>query len=132
MLLLAGIHIQKCGGFIDTERNFLAASPDGICSKSEFLIEFKCPYKATKVEHLNYIKNSKLNPNHNYYYQVQFQLHVTKILKCHFVVYSSTAYFLHIETISYDVNFVNDCLNHVDFYYYNIFCPEYLKYKWQK
>lgn len=42
--------VQECGLFIDTQRHWLAASPDGIVTDGQtgqwlFCLEVKCPYK---------------------------------------------------------------------------------------
>lgn len=127
---ISNLNILKCGIFIDNERDYLAATPDGICSNKSFIIEIKCPFKEINVEKLNYIKNKALNRKHNYFYQVQIQLHVTKIDKCIFIVYSDQIGFLHVETIFYDSEFTKECLTHIDNFYKNIFCPELIKNNW--
>ncbi|KAK4880408.1 hypothetical protein RN001_008554 [Aquatica leii] len=75
------------------ERNFpfLGASPDGLIGDNE-LIEVKCLFKVAKLgigleeaaktiptlclEHIN--NKVSLKRTHNYYYQVQGQLHITQ------------------------------------------------------
>ena len=42
------VTVQDCGLFIDAQRPWLAASPDGIVTDSltgQWLLEVKCPYK---------------------------------------------------------------------------------------
>lgn len=121
-----GFPIRKCGIFVDVVRNFLAASPDGICESKDFIIEIKCPFTETNVNKLAYLNRGKLVKSHNYYTQIQIQLHVTKMKMCHFIVYSVKAGFLHIETIFYDSDFVEQILTYIDKFYKDIFIREYI------
>lgn len=108
-----------------------AASPDGISSDNKFIIEIKCPYNANNRAKLNYMdENNKLKKNHNYYFQVQTQLFDSKISMCHFIVYSHIAGLIHVETIFYDEDFMQDCLVELDYFYINVFSREYLKLKY--
>lgn len=118
--------IVPCGLFIDSERHYLAASPDGIDEEKKFIIEIKCPYRKKTVQELPYIIGGKLNKNHNYYYQIQIQLHVTQINECRFLVYIEEG-FIHIETVFRDDLFLKTCLENIDYYYKNIFSKEYFK-----
>lgn len=122
---ITNIPIRKCGIFIDEDRCYLAASPDGICEAKQCVIEIKCPYTAVDSKELKYLNNGKLKTNHNYYTQIQLQLHVTKMKMCHFIVYSMKSGFIHIETIFYDTNFVEDVLTYIDKFYKEIFIHEY-------
>ncbi|XP_021707570.1 uncharacterized protein LOC110678675 isoform X1 [Aedes aegypti] len=119
---------RECGLFIDLSRHYLAASPDGICCCRAEIIEIKCPYKIrfqepTKADYLN--DSGHLIRSHQYYYQVQFQLHVTRAKKCHFVVYTTKG--IHVTTIPYDINFINSILPSLDKFYKEVFCEEYCK-----
>lgn len=78
-----GIIIKKCSLFIDNDYVFLGASPDGIFD--EGIIEIKCPYSARNLDPDQAILEKKItfwkpdgsiNTNHNWYYQVQGQLHI--------------------------------------------------------
>ncbi|XP_039282190.1 uncharacterized protein LOC120350929 [Nilaparvata lugens] len=84
------IQVQPCGLFVDKEHDFLAASPDGLVG-GDNLIEVKCPKSAENLtisEAVIKVKsfcleklrcgNVRLKKNHNYYYQVQGQLHVAE------------------------------------------------------
>lgn len=83
------IKIEPCGLFIDAELPFLGATPDGLCS-DDTIVEIKCPitaYKfgleeAIKKRKVTFWKKTKkgleINKNHQWYYQVQGQLHITK------------------------------------------------------
>jgi hypothetical protein len=88
------IEIISCGLFIDKSVYFLGASPDGFIEKIDSLVEIKCPYTAYK-QNLTpdeailkklipfwKIKNDgnyeiTRNTNHDWYYQIQGQLHIT-------------------------------------------------------
>lgn len=129
---ITNLRVKKCGIFVDSQRNYLAASPDGIAEDGSFIIEIKCPYLIKDETQLKYLDSYlKLKKNHNYYYQIQFQLHITRIKMCHFIVYSNTHSFIHIETIFYDEIFVKQCLLSIDEFYKNCFAKEYLKYRQQ-
>lgn len=46
--LRRAVSVQECGLFIDTQRQWLAASPDGIVKDGQtgqWLLEVKCPHK---------------------------------------------------------------------------------------
>ncbi|XP_072400501.1 uncharacterized protein [Diabrotica undecimpunctata] len=93
--------IIKCGLFIDEEHCFLGASPDGLVG-DDALIEIKCPpsiksmtpkaaVEKKKLPYLQVTKNTnkiELKRNHDYYYQIQAQLHIVKREKCYFVVWT--------------------------------------------
>ena len=40
--------VEPCGLFIDHERNFLAATPDGMIPAEDAILEVKCPYTGRK------------------------------------------------------------------------------------
>ncbi|CAG9138232.1 unnamed protein product [Plutella xylostella] len=85
-----GIDIKPCGFFIDSEVPYLGATPDGI-SGEDVVVEVKCPITAYRIGLEEAIKEKKvnfwvtdkdgnlgINLSHNWYYQIQGQLHVTK------------------------------------------------------
>ncbi len=96
--------VTETGLHIDTTDHWLAASPDGLVtdpSESAYLnglLEIKCPLLAesTSIHNLCTMKEHKssfclsskgsstfyLKRNHNYYYQIQGQLHVTRLNWC--------------------------------------------------
>lgn len=95
-----GIDVLKCGLFIDKENPFLAASPDGLIG-SDAIVEVKCPYGSRNFTIENAIVDKTLDyltlgndghialkPTHNYMYQIQGQLHITKRDICYFIVYT--------------------------------------------
>ncbi|KAL0852581.1 hypothetical protein ABMA27_016931 [Loxostege sticticalis] len=91
--------IEKCGLFIDEELFYLGATPDGLCD--EGIVEIKCPSslfginpdtaietKKLKCFKLNSASQVVINQNHEWYYQVQGQLHITKKDVCLFSVWT--------------------------------------------
>lgn len=89
------IKIEQCGIFLDEKLPYLGASPDGI--SNNMTVEVKCPISAYKLnfeeavrkEKVSFFKIQKdgeitVNKNHNWYYQIQGQLHITKKPKCLF------------------------------------------------
>ncbi|KAH8029635.1 hypothetical protein HPB51_002088 [Rhipicephalus microplus] len=104
--------VQPCGLFVYPEYGFLAASPDGLIA-SDGIVEVKCPFTAKDMEPSEAAKKynqrsqvhepSKLSCSHNYFYQVQGQLHITKRSFCHFVVCTSKG--IHVQRIERDNDF---------------------------
>lgn len=92
--------VQSSGLWIDLETFYLAASPDGLIG-NDALLEVKCPFSLrhidpilanTQAGYYDIInvqtRQIKLHKTHNYYYQVQGQLHITKRPTCYFFVWS--------------------------------------------
>lgn len=83
---------EKCGVFIDKEHPWMHATPDFLCSCSccgKGCGEVKCPYSIDDCDFDSYTKvdgKMWLKRNHQYYYQVQQQLHITGRQFCDFVV----------------------------------------------
>ncbi|KAH8027883.1 hypothetical protein HPB51_011113 [Rhipicephalus microplus] len=104
--------VQPCGLFVYPEYGFLAASPDGLIA-SDGIVEVKCPFTAKDMEPSKAAKKynqrsqvhepPKLSCSHNYLYQVQGQLHITKRSFCHFVVCTSKD--IHVQRIERDNDF---------------------------
>lgn len=90
---------MPCGLFVDKKLTFLAASPDGLIDNNS-LIEIKCPasikdytpqeaFENKKLKFMNLIEGElKLKTSHDYYYQVQGQLHITDRKYCYFAVWT--------------------------------------------
>lgn len=116
----------KCGIFIDPEMNYLAASPDGINTSKTKLLEIKCPYsiRLNQANEAPYLDQLKLKRNHRYYTQVQFQMHVTGIHVCDFLVWTTQNFI--VDTILYDSEFVSNRLPFVKSYYEQTFAPTYV------
>jgi len=83
---------------VDHGLSFLAASPDGLVDNNA-LVEIKCPASAKSMSPEDGISMKKikcceikdgqlhLKHNHNYYYQVQEQLHISNKLYCYFCIW---------------------------------------------
>ena len=83
------LSVEECGLFVSLDKGYLAASPDGIVGK-DGLVEVKCPIicRDNNIEDLarqdisfclQYDETEdklRLKRNHNYYYQIQGQLHI--------------------------------------------------------
>ena len=108
---LKGVQVKPCGLFIDETYSYLAASPDGRVG-NDALVEVKCPYtqrdSPIKDSHLFPFlekKNGelKLKCNHDFYYQIQGQLHICRKKVCYFIVYTFVD--IHVEKIHADEEF---------------------------
>jgi len=135
-LQATGMDVADCGLFIDEKYPFLGATPDGLLGE-DGLVEIKCPSAAqnltpeeaiilNKGNCWNFWTRNKdqqitgVNKNHDYFYQIQGQLHITKRSYCKFVVWTPKG--MKIETIKRDdsfwadkmedklVRFYNDCI----------------------
>lgn len=108
-----GKSIVKSGLHVLKEFPFLAASPDGIVVGEDAVVEVKCPFsfkdlEITTTNHPPYLKTDntnflKLDRNHNYYYQIQGQLAISKTKLCYFIVYTKQN--MIVEEIVFDKNF---------------------------
>lgn len=107
--------VDMCGLFVDSKMPFLAATPDGVIGQDS-VVEVKCPAKAKHLTPLEATKKKiityctiindtslKLKTTHNFYYQVQGQLHITQRRNCFFVVW--TPHGISIEKIDRDDDF---------------------------
>ena len=101
------ISIHPCGVVVDKCEPWLAASPDGLVrdpfnneGETNGCVEVKCPIKCKSMTIPDAAKTDgfclifvngvhSLSKTHAYYYQVQTQLHVTKLQWCDFVVWSA-------------------------------------------
>ena len=130
------IILKKCGLFIDQEYFFLGATPDSIYENG--IIEIKCPItafgmcadEAIRLKKINFWKVDKkgeitLNTNHNWYYQAQGQLHITKKDICLFAVWTGTDFPLKTAIIKRDDNFwKTKMVSRLVDYYYKCMLPE--------
>lgn len=98
-----GLSVVQCGLQVSAKFPYLGASPDGLVGDNA-IIEIKCPYKARnlepvtaacskdKIERIDYVKiidgALKLNKQHNYYFQIQGQLEITKRSLCYFIIWT--------------------------------------------
>ena len=113
------IKVLKCWIFIDAIHLFWAASPDGLIENRNEIIEIKCPSSAFNMDPDNAIKSKKIkcwkiindviefNKKHQYYYQVQGQLHITGRDACIFGVWTGSGHNMKYERIVSDDVFFN-------------------------
>ncbi|XP_063931863.1 uncharacterized protein LOC135143855 [Zophobas morio] len=124
--------VVECGLFVDLENGFLAASPDGLIGENGIL-EVKCPKsaenltveEASKTLKQFYIdkKQGCLKRTHNYFYQVQGQLHISNREFCDFVVWTRKD--LYVEGIFKDDNFwQNKMFPKLKYFYHEALLPE--------
>ncbi|XP_051266591.1 uncharacterized protein LOC127369363 [Dicentrarchus labrax] len=135
--------VTTTGLNISSHYPHLGASPDGKVSCDccgSGCLEIKCPYLAkdktllelSKEKDFPLVTSSSsdvtltLNRQHNYYFQVQCQIHVTKSLYCDFCVWTPSE--LYIERITPDVNFERHVMKATTFFKYGVL-PELLG-KW--
>ncbi|XP_063389242.1 uncharacterized protein LOC134675024 [Cydia fagiglandana] len=110
------INIQKCGLFIHEQYCFLGASPDGICQ--EGLVEIKCPFSAFGVDPDEAIATKKIkcfkrnnagkyvmDINHDWYYQIQGQLHIADKRVCIFAIWTGPEFTMKVVRIPKDDDF---------------------------
>ncbi|KAM6443940.1 uncharacterized protein PHA67_022075 isoform 1-T1 [Liasis olivaceus] len=99
------VKVKDCGLFVNKEKPWLAASPDGIVREADTgkelgVLEVKCPYKHRNKTVTEACKDKtfclekegssySLKKNHPYYTQVQCQMEVTGLKKADFVVHTN-------------------------------------------
>lgn len=99
-----GIEIKPCGLFIDSDKPFLAASPDGLIGE-DGIVEIKCPAAGcdltpdevisqkkglvgTMWQFCQKTNTLKIKEKHAYHLQVQGQLHITQRQYCLFTLWT--------------------------------------------
>lgn len=111
-----GKKIKNSGLIVDYSLPFLAASPDGLVGNNA-LVEIKCPASAkgmnpedgiisNKIKSCE-IKNGQLylKRNHNFYYQVQGQLHIACKLYCYFCIWTPVGLYTYLLCTYYRVRY---------------------------
>lgn len=95
------VKMKRCGLFIDMSIPFLETLPDGLI-ESNGIVEIKCPFSARSLTPQDAIAQNVSNlravyqhetdktmkRNHNYYYQVQGQLHIIQREYCIFAIWT--------------------------------------------
>ena len=127
------LEVSQAGLCVDEEHGFIAASPDGFI-ESNGLIEVKCPYSARNIspqKAASDLKNFpstllngklKLKRNHNYFYQVQGQLHITRREICYFVTWTPQG--IAVEKIYRDDKFWEKMFPKLKHFYATAVLPE--------
>ena len=131
--------VADSGFFINPAFPHLGATPDGLVSCDccgAGVIEVKCPHCLEEkdipdlVDAPNFCLVSDatdsflLRRDHQYYYQVQTQMHVTQKAYCDFIVWGPKS--VHIERVLPDGDFWNQCVNQASQFYFLGILPELL------
>jgi hypothetical protein len=131
------IKIERCGLFIDDVYDFIGATPDGI-SDDDTIIEIKCPFSAAGISADEAIvqkkikfwkvdkdRNMVIDKNHDWYFQIQGQLHITKKDVCLFGVWTGHNFPVKIELIKKDETFwIEKIEKKIYHFYMNCLLPE--------
>ena len=112
---ILGVEIKSPKKFIDKDNKYLVTIPDGLIGDDK-IVEIKCPFKCSKTSMENLAKSDgnfclemspdgrlRLREDHEYYYQVQGELNISKRQVCYFVVWSPTEF--HYQVIYRDQHF---------------------------
>ena len=143
------ISVHKCGLCINPAIPWLAASPDAIVKfdqievflseqdgevQNEGCLEVKCPYLCLRKSAADASLDSPsfclrtsggklhLKETHQYFYQVQAQLYVTRLPWCDFVVWSPNDK-IHVERIYYNKDFIMQAISKARIFYFDVFLP---------
>ena len=135
---------EEPGLMISEEKPFLGASLDRVIldknTGQKWGLEVKCPIsklgmtveEATKTKSF-YIKHEKesnkfsLKRSHDYYFQIQGQLFVSKLPFIEFVIYFGENHPIYIERITFDsVVWYRDTLPRLEYFYKMALFPEIL------
>lgn len=131
-----GVEIEPCGLFIDDKLPYLGASPDGICK--DMTVEIKCPISAFKMNFEEAVRKKKLpfyklnkndkiiiNKKHNWFFQIQGQLHITLKSKCLFGLWLGENIPMRTEVIEKDDTFwKNEMEPKLKMFYCDCILPE--------
>lgn len=126
-----GEKVNKCGLFIDINHCYLGASPDGV-TESGGIVEVKCPITAEfmtieqATETLKTFcidkRTKKLKRSHNYWFQIQGQLHVSGKNFCDFIIWTKKD--LYVERIYPNETCWNKMLPKLKFCFEKAMLPE--------
>ena len=135
------VEIEEAGLFLSDSVFYLGATPDALvncdcCGMG--IAEVKCPYckRDSFLEDAAKDKNfclqthdglTSLKTDHQYYYQVQCQLYVTKKSYCDFVVYTSPEYTtcqIFVERHTLNEQFMERCIRICKLFYIHCVLPE--------
>ena len=126
---------NEAGLVIMNDKQFIRVSPDleiDCSCHGSGLVEIKCPYSirdstpsADNLPYLHLVNGEpKLERNSNYYFQIQGQMGVTGKLYTDFVVF--TYYGTLIRRINFDLEFWEEMLAKLEWFWMNCLCPELL------
>ncbi|XP_048023246.1 uncharacterized protein LOC125253351 isoform X1 [Megalobrama amblycephala] len=135
----AGFSCMDSGLWLNPKWPYMGSSPDGIVAcdcHGTGICEIKCPHSHQDEANLrmcageksfcliNDGDNVKLDRSHDYYYQVQAQLHIVGAEYCDFVVWNCNDIF--VERILPDFELWDDVIPKVECFFRNCLLPEIL------
>ncbi|CAN8024013.1 unnamed protein product [Ixodes persulcatus] len=126
----SGFEVRKCGLFVDSERPYLGASPDGVvscCCCTDAVLEIKCPASCANLTideakvRLPYLDaDARLKEGHLHYAQVQMQMALVKTTRAFFVVFTNVD--INVEEVKFNECFWNTAVSEAEkFYFSHIF-----------
>lgn len=136
---LTGVTVTKCGLFVDPQRPWLAASPDGLVGEDSVL-EVKCPMAGKDLTPEEVIQQKKglvgsfwqydkgkksyaVKKRHSYYHQIQGQLQIKQIKNCYFVLWTPLG--MKVEKVEKDdIFWKTTMLPKLEQFYFNCLLPE--------
>ena len=137
------VEIKESGLIRSCNFPFLGATPDGLldcsCCEQNFVIEIKCPFKCRekiKVSPIDLAKSDEmfcmeynesdnkyyLKRDHDYFYQIQLQMLLSKREACYFMVYGYKDCL--VEVIHIDYDFLIEKINIATKFYVFAILPE--------
>ena len=131
-----GLLVSSAGLFVDSERPYIGASPNGVVSCSccgQGALEIKCPLCIKDGLSDEFDERSTfcmekhegqwmLKRNHAYYYQVQTQLNVCRLPYCDFVVWTESTIIQ--ERITVDTEFYEGLMDDIKHFFMYGVLPE--------
>lgn len=130
------LKVKDCGLFVCEEYLYLGASPDGVIDQ-DTIIEIKCPYSARfltpeqavvekKIKYLDLKEGVlTLKKNHDYFFQIQGQLAISKSKICFFIVWTPLGMLS--EKILFDQIFWENALKKLTTFYLDKLLKEIVK-----
>ena len=137
------VKVNACGLYVDSSESWLAASPDGIVTgltsggQDRGCLEVKCPLSCEKMTFHNVCSTVSsfcltedgaqmfLSKEHAFFYQIQTQMHVTKLHWCDFVIWSPVQEPF-VQRVKYDFSFMKTTLVKARKFYFEKFLPSVL------
>ncbi|CAN7999207.1 unnamed protein product [Ixodes pacificus] len=123
----SGFEVRKCGLFVDSERPYLGASPDGVvscCCCTDAVLEIKCPASCANLTideakvRLPYLDaDARLKEEHLHYAQVQMQMALVKTNRAFFVVFTNVD--INVEELKFNECFWNTAVSEAEESYFS-------------
>ena len=108
-----GVTVAAAVKVVPSSHRWLVCVPDGVVSEDNSIVEVKCPYKCQNSSFERLAETDEkfclklgesgvlgLDPEHDYYYQVQGMLNMMNIQSCYFAVWSPSQF--HYQVINQD------------------------------